>query len=350
MSESIPPILTPPIVPPPVIEAGRREVLVDENDRIDEHVDCRGCGYNLQGLMLQGKCPECSMPIARSIRGDELRFSDPAWVGSLARGVQFILIGFFTFLGFGILYIIGILVMSFSAAASTATTTGGTGGTTSVTVTAMPFTLTSYIVMAFSLLTLPSLIIIFGVWKLTTPDPGMVEREAPNCVRNVARWCILTMALSIPLTMMGLDTSTFVVTPIAISPTMQIVQFLGMGLGVITLAGYIAGLLFLSRIASRIPNPSLARQSKIVMWGYGITQGVNTVLGTIVLILMQGFFTSVASGVSSSPGPFMAVSAGASLIGCFGWVFLIWIVVLLFRFFHAFRKEAETAKANWNLA
>ena len=177
-----------------------------------------------------------------------------------------------------------------------------------------------------------------------------MEREASSSVRNVARWCILVTVISIPLTMMGMDTSTLAAAPTAISPTMQIAQYLGMGLGVVTLVGYIAGLLYLSRLAIRIPNPSLNRQSKIVLWGYGITQGVNTVLGSILIILMPGFIASMTSGVPSFPIGFMAISAGSSLIGCIGFVFLIWMIVLLFRFFYAFRKEAETAKANWNLA
>ncbi|MCH7547310.1 MAG: hypothetical protein IID30_12995 [Planctomycetes bacterium] len=350
MSEKIPPIVAPPIVPPPVIEARRREVRLDEDGRIAEHVDCRGCGYNLQGLTPQGKCPECSMPIERSIHGDELRFSDPAWVGSLARGVQFILIGFFTFLGFYILYFIGIIFMSISGAATTATTTSGTGGTTNVTVTAMPFTLTPFIIAASSLLTLPLFIIIYGVWKLTTPDPGLVEREAPNSVRNVARWCILVTVVSIPLAMMGMNTNTFAAVPSAVSPAMQIAQYTGMGLGVVTLVGYIAGLLYLSRLGNRIPNPSLTLHSKIVMWGYGSTQIVNTVLGTIFLFLMPGYMASMTSGTPSFPPGFWILSLGSSLIGCFGFVFLIWMIVLLFRFFYAFRKETGTAKANWNLA
>lgn len=350
MSENIPPIVPPPILPPPVIEAGRREVRLDEDGRIAEPVDCRGCGYNLQGLTPQGKCPECSMPIERSIHGDELRFSDPAWVGSLARGVQFILIGFFTFLGFSILYIIGVIIMAISTATSTATTTGGTGGTANVTVTAMPFTLTPIIIAASSLMMLPWFIIIFGVWKLTTPDPGSMEREASNSVRNVARWCILVTVLTVPLSMMGIATGSTAAAPTALSPTMQIAQYIGLALGVITLVGYIAGLLYLSRLGNRIPNPSLTLHSKIVMWGYGSMQIVNTVLGTIFLFLMPGYMASMTSGTPSFPLGFWILTTGSSLIGCFEFVFLIWMIVLLFRFFYAFRREAKTAKANWNLA
>ena len=116
------------------------------------------------------------------------------------------------------------------------------------------------------------------------------------------------------------------------------------------MAGYIAGLLYLSRLGNRIPNPSLTLHSRIVMWGFGISQSVETVLSTILIVLLPGYTASMTSGGPNIPAGFMFIELGSSIVSCFGFVFLIWIIVLLFRFFYAFRKEAETAKANWNLA
>ena len=105
-----PPPIAPPIQPPPVIDTTRREVALDEHGNIAEDLECRGCGYNLQGRSPspdpENVCPECSMPIARSIRGDELRFCDPAWVSRIVRGLKLILISVFTMFGVVVLLIV----------------------------------------------------------------------------------------------------------------------------------------------------------------------------------------------------------------------------------------------------
>lgn len=45
--------------------------------RIDHSIGCTSCGYNLRGLMSDGKCPECGSAIEPSLRPAYLRFSPP---------------------------------------------------------------------------------------------------------------------------------------------------------------------------------------------------------------------------------------------------------------------------------
>ncbi len=59
-----------------------------ESTRIATDLPCLKCGYNLRTLPLAGRCPECGVPVERTMRGDLLRFSDPKWVAGLSGGVQ----------------------------------------------------------------------------------------------------------------------------------------------------------------------------------------------------------------------------------------------------------------------
>ncbi len=47
---------------------------------------CVHCGYNLRGLPLDGKCPECGEAVRRSLLGDLLKYADPDWLDRLRFG------------------------------------------------------------------------------------------------------------------------------------------------------------------------------------------------------------------------------------------------------------------------
>ncbi len=71
----------PPVVPAPPKTEPVLKAHFDETGLIAEDVGCRGCGYNLRGLRIEATCPECSIPIGRSVFGDLLRYCNPAWLG-----------------------------------------------------------------------------------------------------------------------------------------------------------------------------------------------------------------------------------------------------------------------------
>jgi hypothetical protein len=48
---------------------------------------CLNCGYDLTGLSSDGACPECGTPVERSLKGNLLRFAAPAYVRGLATGI-----------------------------------------------------------------------------------------------------------------------------------------------------------------------------------------------------------------------------------------------------------------------
>lgn len=57
-------------------------------DVIDADVPCAACGYNLRSSRRDGVCPECGVPVARSLgRDNPLWEARPAWLRSLSCGV-----------------------------------------------------------------------------------------------------------------------------------------------------------------------------------------------------------------------------------------------------------------------
>ena len=54
---------------------------------------CLRCGYNLRGLSLDSRCPECNLEVAPCARGDLLRYADHAWVRRLAKGTELLVWG-----------------------------------------------------------------------------------------------------------------------------------------------------------------------------------------------------------------------------------------------------------------
>jgi hypothetical protein len=64
---------------------------------ITENVSCERCGYNLRGLTVPGRCPECGTELEPSVRAHERNWRDllppdPVWAGKIRAGVCIALI------------------------------------------------------------------------------------------------------------------------------------------------------------------------------------------------------------------------------------------------------------------
>lgn len=55
---------------------------------IHNDLPCYTCGYNLRGMATDVNCPECGLPIARTLRSG-LRYADAAWLNRQAAAIPF---------------------------------------------------------------------------------------------------------------------------------------------------------------------------------------------------------------------------------------------------------------------
>jgi hypothetical protein len=279
-------------------------VPVDES--ISEDVNCISCGYNLRGLRRDGHCPECNAPITHSIRGDALRYADPAWLKKLQTGVKYIL--------YSILF--GILL-----------------GLAGVQAAAAGMAIQGLMLIATGVIEFLSL---WGTWLLTTPEPRLASHEQPVTVRKLIRFCaVLGFCGALLSQAEGLATGLAAV-------------ILGVGGGVLGLVGVVelvGQLVYLRRFARRIPNPSLAKSTGVVLWGLPASTGV-LVVATLAIVLVAGLSPG-AGGMAFAAAGFTGV---ACILGLAVFVFSIWYIVLLFQYRGAFNTAEGHARINWDPA
>lgn len=278
-------------------------MAVDEAGRIAEDLPCLRCGYNLRGLGPEATCPECASAVGWSIRDDLLRFSDPIWLARIARGLLLVIIGLITGL---VAYLVGWAMM----------------------LAAIPMGAVEAAepVVGFAM----SLSVVIGVWWMTAPDPARTEAERLGTARAVARWCITAELLSLPLAMMG--TTTTMTMPQGFLMLSNLI------VSIVVLVGYLAGLVYLRRLALRIPRPGLAQQTKIVMWGYGCAEAatIGLWIALVVVARTAAFGTTITVVMNVSYAVWLATL-----------VFIIWGLVLLFLYRGALIRAEAEARATW---
>lgn len=281
--------------PPP----GTTTPVLDAQGRIDEDVHCRSCGYNLRGLDLDSRCPECGASVGMSVYGDFLRYSDPDWVGRLSKGMDLIVYAI-------ALAIFGGLATLLVVLASEAMWGGALEPV-------VAWVVVLYMVVAVLMLR--------GIWLLTTLDPAKPLEET-DVVRNVARYGLLVnWALSILAMVLSLAS-------VVIAIGLQIIA------NVASLAGFIAIFIYVRRLALRLPDEGLAKQTRIVMWGL--------VVGTVINLL--GTLIEVSTASSTTPGGSNGVSA---IGGLTIFVFAIWSLLLIDKYRKRFREAATQARDTW---
>lgn len=273
--------------------------------------------------------------VARSIQGDLLRLCDPQWTARLAAGMLWLVIGIIAQIVWGLAGgLIGVL--------STGAITAPTGG--------IPPNLQTVMGVSVFGTGLTAIIQAIGVWLLTSPDPGATETARPINARVIARYCFIAQIIAAPLMQFWTTGANLGMTggtmPAWISLGYGFV-LLALALAILVLAGYAAGFVYLRQLALRIPRPSLAGQTRIVMWGFLSGQVVTQLVGLLVLAFLPSI---MASGGTPGGGALVVLSI-AGIGGCFAGlasiVFGIWAIVLLFLYRGALHQAADQARAGW---
>ncbi len=188
-----------------------------------------------------------------------------------------------------------------------------------------------------------SLVVVIGVWWMTTPNPARTEDEQGITARTLARWCIAAQLLSSPLQMTSQRGMGFAAAGTT-TPAQTILMLAGLIVQIAVIVGYLAGRVYLRRLALRIPQPGLAQQTSVVTWGYGCV----AVAGTGFLFAMVVVSTVAGGGAGPAFGVTMGVVAlGSCAIGVAALVFGVWGLVLLFLYRGALSRAAAEARATW---
>lgn len=70
-----------------------RALGVGASEAFARDVLCRGCGYNLRGVAILGRCPECNHENREALIPNDLRLMDRAWLTQVLLGLRIAFVG-----------------------------------------------------------------------------------------------------------------------------------------------------------------------------------------------------------------------------------------------------------------
>jgi len=247
---------------------------------VEHDAGCARCGYNLRGLQVTGKCPECDWTIEASLQGGLLRFAGPEYLSSLALGAKIVIILNIANAALG-LVAVGIVATVALMSGSIQTTPGAPAP-------AVPL-LGLIEASATGLAVLATSVSLIGYWLLTTPDPALSLAEQPRAARRVVRAAVaavvIIQAMGMVVAFMTPRLATGAAGPMNTSQALQIAAG---GLGVLgTIAGavqFFAMMLYARWLAQRVPDSAMVERTKTYMWLLPLlyTVGSCLVVGPLV--------------------------------------------------------------------
>jgi len=226
---------------------------------------CFGCGYDLAGLDASGSCPECGFAVERSLQGVMLINSSPEYLRKLQRGLSFVLNGILVQV---VLSVVAILV-SFRAVF------GGAA--------AAPFSTWQTVQSLVGAVV--GLVILYGWWQFSEPDPGFTGRDDGSKSRMWLRVSVGVVAATQVLGVLA------VILGIALSEMLGLIV-----IGITGLAGmaawlvmFFSSLLYVRWLAPRVPNRELDRKAKRNMWAIPLVYlllFIVLMLGPLIALVM----------------------------------------------------------------
>lgn len=277
-------------------------IQFDETGRIGEDLSCIQCMYNLRGMEPHAKCPECGLAVERSMQGDRIRFQNPLWLKRLGQATLWCAVSHFGWLVAWVVYFINIMLLGLFSKARP-----------------MPNNPLLYFLPTLLVGAVVYLLNLFAYWRVTLPPVDRYQERSWWNFRVVARY---------GLTLGRMGWGAAIGIPIAVALLEGASQnsadwdkvMLTVGLAIIFATivwpiGVVAVLVYLTRLARRIPVAVLAVQLKIIMILFLI--GYLLWLGSVV-------FVSVMSAVS--PSNHSGYEIAGVVIGCGSmlWAVGIW--------------------------
>ena len=283
----------------------------DASGYVIQPIPCRACGQQLQGLHEAHRCPQCGMPVGRSVQPGVLRFAPPAWLGVVRSGL---LLEFWTIITAIILVtiaIVALLVWAFGGARSASGPPDIQG----------MMAKSPFITIAGPIIGLIFTgLLTYGIWLITTPEPqpgaAIEGPKTRQTARGLALFSFSIGALSVILQISGLMTDYM---------SAGIVQ------GVTTLLGaaqFVALLLVLAELSVYLPDVKLASRARTTGWCGGIGVAVMGAIQVLMVVLM-GNPQEFANRRTAPGGPFIAAGCINGLLGLFVLVcYIVYLVTL----------------------
>lgn len=269
-------------------------------------VPCRKCRYNLRGLPTSGNCPECGTPVQFSLQSDVLANSDPGWLKSLHSGAVMILWGIAVIvLGFLAIFGLAMTVLSGPAVGSGAVTT---------------------MVILMVTILLGVLLTWIGTWWMTKEDPSGLGEDRYGTARKVIRVTLLLGVVEQVISIVANATgNTDPANPLIL---------VGAALGLVSIIGWFAFFLYLSKLAMRVPDPAMAGRAKLIMWGVGIPVVISQV-------------SELIGALQGGGGVVTAFGCIAGLAGLAALIFGIMAILFLDKYRRMLKWAVGEAERNW---
>lgn len=218
--------------------------FVNEHGVVTQAVPCRSCGYNLLSFTLAQVCPECGWPVSRSVQGADLSYSPPTYLRTLRSSILVILIA----LLIDIVSTFGVVILDIINDYFT-----------------MRWELGALHAASDAISFVANVVTVWGFWRFTTPDPTLTREQQRTSAYWVLRIATIVAALSgfLETVFMTLSTASGQAASGFASTAMAILSVL---VYVLTAAWISAAMYFISAIARRVPDPTLARHARTMVW------------------------------------------------------------------------------------
>ena len=248
-------------------------------------IACVKCGYNLRGLNQERRCPECGMPVARSLHADRLATADPSWLERICRGQACITVG------------VALMLAVYS----------------SVFVVALTGRLPRFVAKALDvgLLMVPLILVLIGVVKVTALDPRLSLARQPLGLRRLSRGAAIA-ALLCTLLGAAVDLQPSGVPP-AVGKASNWAYGIMLAFTVVSVTRYLA------RLAERVPDPKLVQRTRSTVYRF-----TACVVGYAVIKEFVGLHPVSITDAMQGPGRILGLAKmlgtcvlGALAIGSF---------------------------------